>query len=114
MSEFVFEVETFTTVSCNEITMKWRTNIDVGVLAEAGQVYFDLSVAADIVVAAQGIWYNTSTTTAIHYKKERRPTALRREKKEEQGDTEGHQGEEAGEKEETDWEETEGKEREEA
>ncbi len=54
------------------------------------------------------------TTTAIHYKKERRPTALRREKWEEQWDTEGHQGEGAGEKEETDGEEAEGKDREEA
>jgi hypothetical protein len=53
-------------------------------------------------------------TKTIHYKKERRPTALRREKREEQWDTEWHQGEGAGEKEETDWEETEGKEREEA
>ena len=56
----------------------------------------------------------STTTTAIHYLKERRPTALRREKKEEQRDTEGHQGEGAGEKEETDGEEAEGKEREEA
>ena len=48
MSEFVLEMETFTTVSCNEITMNLRTTIDVGVLVEAGQVYFDLSVAADI------------------------------------------------------------------
>jgi hypothetical protein len=48
MSEFVLEMETFTAVSCNEITMKLRTTIDIGVLAEAGQVYFDLSVAADI------------------------------------------------------------------
>jgi hypothetical protein len=55
-----------------------------------------------------------TTTTAIHYKKERRPTALRREKREEHRDTEGHQGERAGEKEETDWEEAEGKEREDA
>jgi hypothetical protein len=55
-----------------------------------------------------------TTTTAIHYKKERRQTALRREKREEHRDTEGHQGEGAGEKEETDWEEAEGKEREEA
>ena len=55
-----------------------------------------------------------TTTTAIHYKKERRPTALKREKWEEQWDTEGHQGEGAGEKEETDWEEAEGKDREEA
>jgi hypothetical protein len=54
----------------------------------------------------------TYTTTTIHYKKERRPTALRREKREEHLDTEGHQGEGAGEKEETDWEEAEGKERE--
>jgi hypothetical protein len=46
--------------------------------------------------------------------KERRPTALKREKWEEQWDTEGHQGEGAGEKEETDWEEAEGKDREEA
>ena len=50
MSEFVLEMETFTTVSCNEITMNLRTTIDVaidvGVLAEAGQVYFDLSVAS--------------------------------------------------------------------
>jgi hypothetical protein len=55
----VLEVETFTTVSCNEITMKWRTNIDVGVLAEAGQVYFDLSVAATI----------TSSKSLFKYKK---------------------------------------------
>ncbi len=54
------------------------------------------------------------TTPAIHYKKKRRPTALRREKREEHRDTEGHQVEGAGEKEETDWEEAEGKEREEA
>jgi hypothetical protein len=43
--------------------------------------------------------------TTIHYKKERRPTALRREKREEHLDTEGHQEEGAGEKEEPDWEE---------
>ena len=53
-------------------------------------------------------------SATIHYKKERRPRALRREKREEQWDTEGHQGEGAGEKEETDWEEAEGKDREEA
>ncbi len=47
-------------------------------------------------------------------KKERRPTALGIEKREEHLDTQGHQGEGAGEKEETDWEEAEGKEREEA
>ena len=47
-------------------------------------------------------------------KEERRPIALKGEKREEQGDTEGHQGEKAGEKEDTDWEEAEGKEREEA
>ena len=40
----------------------------------------------------------------------RRPTALRREKRKEHLDTEGHQGEGTGEKEETDWEEAEGKE----
>jgi hypothetical protein len=39
-------METFTTVSCNEITMNLRTTIDGGVLAEARQVYFDLSVEA--------------------------------------------------------------------
>jgi hypothetical protein len=56
----------------------------------------------------------TNTTTTIHCKKERRPTALREKEKEEHQDTHGHQGEGAGEKWEADWEETEGKEREEA
>jgi hypothetical protein len=47
MSEVVLEMETFTTMFCNEITMNLRTTIDVGVLVEAGQVCFDLSVAAN-------------------------------------------------------------------
>jgi hypothetical protein len=53
---------------------------------------------------------DTTTTVAIHYKKERRPTCQQRsgvEKRDEHLDTEGHQGEGAGEKEETDWEEAE-------
>jgi hypothetical protein len=64
------------------------------------------------------LWYCTKnhykSFLFVVYKKERRPTALRREKREELRDTEGHQREGAGEKEETDREEAEGKEREEA
>ena len=45
LSEVVLEMETFTTMSCDEITMNLGTMIDVGVLVEAGQVCFDVVVA---------------------------------------------------------------------
>ncbi len=41
----------------------------------------------------------------IHYKKERRPTALRRGERNRASETDKTQGETAGDKEETDWEE---------
>jgi hypothetical protein len=46
VSKVVLEMETFTTMSCNEITMNLRTTVDVGVLVKAGHVCLDLSVAA--------------------------------------------------------------------